>query len=193
MPTSISLIRHAEKQLADEPPYSVTVDGVPDPESLTARGWQRSGALVGLFVPRPDQQGRGLFPTPGHLFASKLGPHSRSRRPRETLQPLSERLGLPIDEDFVQDDLDGLVEAILACDGDVLIAWEHKRIPLIADRLVGDPSTVPQVWPDDRYDLVWILEPETNASLLRLRQVPQLLLAGDRPELIPLGSPPDSA
>ena len=102
---------------------------------------------------------------------------------------LEQRLGLPIDEDFVQDDLDRLVAAILACDGDVLVAWEHKRIPLIADRLVGDPSTVPQVWPDDRYDLVWILEPETNASLLRLRQVPQLLLAGDRQELIPLGSP----
>jgi hypothetical protein len=189
MPTSISLIRHAEKQLADEPPYSVSVDGVPDPESLTPRGWQRSGAIVGLFVPRPDHPDRGLFPTPAHLFASKLGPHSHSRRPRETLQPLSERLGLPINEDFVQDDLDRLVEAILACDGDVLVAWEHKRIPLIANRLVGDPSTVPQVWPDDRYDLVWILEPETNAGLLRLRQVPQLLLAGDRPELIPLGSP----
>ena len=184
MPTSISLIRHAEKQLADQPPYSVTVDGIRDPESLTPRGWQRAGALVGLFVPRPGQPSRAMFPTPAHLFASELGPHSQSCRPRETLQPLSERLGLPINEHFVQDDLDHLVEAILACDGDALVAWEHKRIPLIANRLNGDWSTVPQVWPDDRYDLVWVLERDPISAGLRLRQVPQLLLAGDRPELI---------
>jgi broad specificity phosphatase PhoE len=190
MPTSISLIRHAEKQLADQPPYSVSVDGMLDPESLTPRGWQRSGALVGLFVPRPDQPSRGMFPTPAHLFASELGPHSQSRRPRETLQPLSERLGLPIDQHFVQDDLDHLVEAILACDGNVLVAWEHKRIPLIANRLIGDASTVPKVWPDDRYDVIWVLEPDPTSGGLRLRQVPQLLLAGDRPEFIPLGGAP---
>jgi hypothetical protein len=190
MPTSISLIRHAEKQLADQPPFSVSVDGILDPESLTPRGWQRAGALVGLFVLRSDQPSRGMFPTPAHLFASELGPHSQSRRPRETLQPLSERLGLPIDEHFVQDDLDHLVEAILACDGDVLVAWEHKRIPLIANRLVSDASSVPQVWPDDRYDVVWVLEPNPTSGGLRLRQVPQLLLAGDRAELIPLGEAP---
>ena len=190
MPTSISLIRHAEKQLADEPPYSVSVDGILDPESLTPRGWQRAGALVGLFVPRPGQPASGVFPRPAHLFASELGPHSQSRRPRETLQPLSERLGLPIDEHFLQDDLGDLVEAILACDGDVLVAWEHKRIPLIANRLIGDASTVPQIWPDDRYDLVWVLEPDSTSGGLRFRQVPQLLLAGDQADLIPLGGAP---
>lgn len=184
VPTSISLIRHAEKQLADQPPYSVSVAGMLDPESLTPRGWQRAGALVGLFVPRPDQPSAGGFPTPAHLFASELGPHSQSRRPRETLQPLSDRLGLPIDEHFIQDDLDGLVQAIRMCDGDVLVAWEHKRIPLIADRLIGSSTTVPQVWPDDRYDLVWVLAPAPTSGHLELRQVPQMLLAGDRLEVI---------
>jgi hypothetical protein len=43
MPTSISLIRHAEKQLADQPPYSVSVDGVLDPESLTPRAGSEPG------------------------------------------------------------------------------------------------------------------------------------------------------
>lgn len=184
MTTSISLIRHGEKQLGDGPPHGVSVDGILDPQSLTARGWQRAGALVGLFVPRPDQAGHGMLPTPTHLFASELGVHSQSRRPIETLQPMADRLGLPIDEPFLQDDLDGLVQAARGCDGDVLIAWEHKRIPLIANRLVGDASTVPQVWPDDRYDLVWVLEPDPTSGDFRLRQVPQLLLAGDRPEPI---------
>lgn len=184
MPASISLIRHGEKQLGDGLPHGVSVDGIPDIESLTTRGWQRAGALVGLFVPRTDGFGARVLPTPTRLFASEIGPHSQSRRPLETLQPMSDRLGLPIDGPFLHDDLDGLVQAIRACEGDVLVAWEHKRIPLIAKRLVGDASTVPQVWPDDRYDLVWVLEPDPTSRDLRLRQVPQLLLAGDRPAII---------
>jgi len=183
-PSSVSFIRHAEKQLGDDPPRSVSIDGLQDPESLTPRGWQRAGALIGLFVPRPDGSG-AILPTPTHLFASKLGPHSQSRRPRETLQPLSERLGLAIDASHTQDDLEGLERAIRTAPGHVLVAWEHKRIPLIVARLVGDPSVVPSIWPDDRYDVIWILEPDLSTGDLVLRQLPELLLNGDRPEPIP--------
>jgi hypothetical protein len=185
LPGSISLLRHAEKQIGDQTPQGVTIDGTPDRESLTPRGWQRAGAIVGLFVPRSSAPTNLLLPVPTHLFASEVGPHSQSRRPIETLVPLSQRLGLPIGEPFLQDELDGLVRTILVCDGDVLVAWEHKRIPLIANRLVADDTTVPQVWPDERYDLVWVLEPAGEAQPgFRLRQVPQLLLAGDRPDPI---------
>lgn len=185
MPVSICIIRHAEKQLGDGPPHGVLVDGTPDPESLTPRGWQRAGALVGLFAPRADLPGPALLPTPTHLFASEVGPHSHSRRPLETLQPLSERLGRPLDEPFLQDELERLVQAIRGCVGDVLVAWEHNRIPLIANMLIGDASSVPQVWPDDRFDLVWLFEPDPPAGgPLHLRQVPQLLLAGDRAEAL---------
>ena len=185
LPASISLLRHGEKQLGDGPPHGVSVDGIPDRESLTPRGWQRAGALVGLFVPRTEGSAARVVPTPTRLFASEIGPRSQSRRPLETLQPMSDRLGLPIDEPFLKDDLDGLVQAIRACEGNVLVAWEHKRIPLIANRLVGDASLVPQAWPDDRYDLVWVLEPAPTSHDFRLRQVPQLLLAGDQPAIIP--------
>jgi hypothetical protein len=184
-------MRHAEKQIRDQLPQGVSVDGTPDPESLTPRGWQRAGAIVGLFVRRNGAAGSADLPTPSHLFASEIGPHSQSRRPIETLQPLAERLGLSINEPFLQDELDGLVAAVLECDGDVLVAWEHKRIPLIANRLVSDQATVPQVWPDDRYDVTWVLEPSLELQpAFRLRQVPQLLLAGDRSE--PIGSLPVS-
>jgi hypothetical protein len=183
MPTSVSLIRHGEKQIGAVLPQGISVDGTPDPSSLTPRGWQRAGALIGLFVARPDG-GAPPLPSPAHLFASEIGPHSQSRRPLETLQPIAERLGLAISEPYLQDQLDELVQAILACDGDVLVSWEHKRIPLITARLVADPSTIPSVWPDDRYDVVWVLEPGATAGGFRLRQVPQLLLAGDRPDLI---------
>jgi hypothetical protein len=184
---SIVLIRHAEKQLGDAGPRGVSIDGIADPESLTPRGWQRAGALVGLFVPRVDGT-PAILPTPAHLFASRIGQHSRSERPLETLEPLSERLGVPIDSSYLQDDLDGLEGAIRRTEGHLLIAWEHKRIPLLVGRLVGDPSHVPTVWPDDRYDVIWVLEPDAMGKALVLRQIPQMLLSGDRPAVIALTS-----
>ena len=185
MPRSISLLRHAEKQVGGVLPQGVSLDGTPDPDSLTPRGWQRAGAIVGLFVASPIAGRSAKLPTPSHLFASEIGPHSRSRRPIETLQPLAERLGLTIGESFLQDELDGLVSAVLECDGDVVVAWEHKRIPLIAKRLVSDQATVPLVWPDDRYDVIWVLEPAGDpAPPFSLSQVPQLLLGGDRSDPI---------
>ena len=184
MPVSIALVRHAEKQLGDGPPHGVLIDGTPDPDSLTPRGWQRAGALVGLFVPRTGESGPALLPTPTRLFASEVGPHSHSRRPLETLTPLSERLSVALDEPFLQDELDQLVAAIRGCDSHVLVAWEHKRIPLIANQLVSDQTSAPQVWPDERFDLVWVFEPDPSTDTFSLHQVPQLLLAGEGAEPI---------
>lgn len=179
VPLSISIIRHAEKQLGSGPPHGVLLDGSPDPDSLTPTGWQRAGALIAMFVPR-SAGGATLLPTPTRLFASEVGPHSHSRRPIETLDPLCARLDIKLDESYRQDQLDELVAALRAADGHILVAWEHKRIPLIANRLVGDPASVPQVWPDDRFDLVWVFDPSAVGAGFRLRQVPQMLLGGDR-------------
>jgi broad specificity phosphatase PhoE len=187
-PSVVMLVRHAEKPLGDGPPHGVTGDGQPDPESLTPRGWQRAGALVALFVPDESAASRSKLPTPTHLFASQVGQRSSSQRPRQTLLPLAERLGLPVDSSFRKDQVSDLVRAVRSIDGVVLIAWEHHLIPAIANLLAGDPSHVPQTWPDERYDLVWVFEsagprPETGT---RFRQVPQMLLAGDRPT--PIGT-----
>jgi len=112
MPRSISLIRHGEKQIGGVLPQGVSVDGAPDPYSMTPRGWQRAGALIALFVGRPDATVPALLPTPTHLFASEVGPHSQSRRPEETLMPIAARLGMTITESFLQDQLDELAGAL---------------------------------------------------------------------------------
>jgi hypothetical protein len=124
------------------------------------------------------------FAVPTHLFASKVGIDSNSQRPRETLQPLAERLGLTIDTRFLKSQLKELVAAARTAEGVVLVAWEHHLIPSIATLITGDATRVPAAWPDDRYDLVWILEPEASGSY-GFRQVAQMLLAGDRADLVP--------
>ncbi|MEO8571222.1 MAG: hypothetical protein ABI553_05915 [Chloroflexota bacterium] len=184
LPT-VTILRHAEKELGGVPPLGVAIDGSRDPESLIVRGWQRAGALVALFSPPTDRASGGVPATPSHLFASRVGETtSLSRRPRETLEPLSEHLGLAIDDRFLKSEIGELVSAIRGCDGAVLVAWEHKVIPLIAAALTGDPATTPTTWPDDRFDVCWVFEPVDAGTIYGFRQVSQMLLAGDRAEPI---------
>ena len=187
MPSLVMLLRHAEKPLGDGPPHGVRLDGTQDPESLTPRGWQRAGALGGLFVADPSTGQVPRLTTPTHLFASQIGPQSSSERPRETLVPLGDRLGLTVDSRFRKEEVGELALAVREIDGVVLIAWEHHLIPSIATALMGGASSVPQTWPDERYDVVWVIEEADGAR--RLRQVPQLVLAGDRPETIEADPP----
>ena len=105
VPSVVMIIRHAEKPAAGGTPKGVSADGLTDPESLTPRGWQRAGALVGLFVGDSSGRQNPRLPTPSHLFASQVGPQSSSRRPLETLQPLAERLGVTIDSRFLKEEL----------------------------------------------------------------------------------------
>ena len=176
----VMIIRHAEKPLTPDVPYGVSIDGLPDKDSLTPRGWQRAGALAGFF----SGECKGAPNTPTHLFASRIVPESGSRRSFETLQPLSERLGLSIDSRFAKEELAELAAAVRATTGVVLIAWEHHLIPSLANMLVGNTSTAPQVWPDDCFDMVWVIEPGVGGKGGLFRQVPQLLLAGDRSGVI---------
>jgi hypothetical protein len=177
MPPLVMLIRHAEKPVAGQD-HGVDALGSPDPESLTPRGWQRAGALVGLFDPDRADSRTAALPTPTHLFASKVGPQSSSKRPVETLQPLSERLGIVTDTSHLKEELGQLVQDVRAIDGVVLISWEHHLIPSIANGLMGN-SSVPQIWPDDRFDLVWLIDLRRSGETPDFRQVPQLLLYGD--------------
>ena len=183
MPNMVVLIRHAEKPLGDATPHGVNLDGVLDGESLTPRGWQRAGALVGFFVSAGVGRGSSGLLVPTHLFASQVGPEG-SRRSLETLQPLAERLGLQVDTRFPKDEIGPLVQAILARDGVVLVSWEHHLIPSLAATLIGQPSLVPQVWPDDRFDVAWVFERDAKGTGFRFHQVSQGLLAGDSTSLI---------
>ena len=192
MPNVVMLIRHAEKPIGQGPPHGVTDEGVVDRESLTPRGWQRAGALVRWFGERMGPPISGL-PAPTDLFASRVGPGSSSRRPQQTLQPLAESLGLIVDATIPKPDIARLAASILAIDGVVLVSWEHHLIPSLAATLTGQRSLTPGIWPDDRFDVVWVLERRADGDPFRFRQVPQRVLAGDSDLPIPMTSLPGPA
>jgi hypothetical protein len=181
MPASkIMIVRHAEKPT--DPGVTPEIDGVTaqgtnDPEELIVRGWQRSGGLVRLFAPRNGHFVDPHLAQPQTIFASGIGHHSNSLRPQHTVLELAALLGLSLNTQFLKNDYPNMVNAALAANGVVLIAWEHQDIPSIANQILGNNTTVPQTWPGTRFDVVWVFDRQGGGWTFS--QVPQLLLSGD--------------
>lgn len=163
-PDRILFIRHAEEHATP----GFEEDGTADGHSLTIRGWQRAGALVGLFTRagmRPDL-----------VFTSTVGPGSESKRPEQTIGPLVQASGLALVQDHAKTDTDALAADLMRRAGVVLVCWEHSQIAKTIRALPNPPAT-PEEWPSDRYDLVWTLT--RDGSGWTFAQSGQGLLAGD--------------
>jgi hypothetical protein len=180
--SKIMIIRHAEKPDDAGRISGVSVEGNQDQEELIVRGWQRAGALVTFFAP-PDGHFRDQrIETPVTIFATRVAHHSKSLRPQHTVAPLAELIGQDrLRVDFSEGEEQQLVAAAVAVDGVVLISWHHEAIPAIKDAILGDHSA-PRKWDKDRFDLVWVFT--QTATGWRFDQIPQLLLAGDKPDPI---------
>ena len=177
--TKIIVIRHAEKPPSEPPPYGITLDGAREKESLTARGWQRAGALASFFAP-----GNGAFQDPSlakpqFLYASKPVKHKGSRRPFETIMPLAEKLKIRINSDFLKFETESMLKDAFLCDGVVLICWQREYIPQITDQILVSKAVAPPEWPEDRFDMVWVFDRNPSSAQYSFKQVPQSLLMGD--------------
>jgi hypothetical protein len=191
-PEVIYIIRHAEKPL--KPPLSgVDFEGGQNEHSLLPRGWQRSGALAALFHPDSGPV-RADLRTPTMLVAPSWGHPGKTaaHRSYQTIQGLSERLGMPITCRFAQGEEQQLADSLVSShSGIALICWEHKHIPVIASSLpVVSGTAIPRKWPGDRYDVIWsfTLVPGPGPARYIFGQLPQLLLAGDAAAVIPAGT-----
>lgn len=176
----IMLIRHAEKPRAGQ--HGVDDAGDPDSGTLSVTGWRRAGALVPYFATLAGQVHGRLLGRPRHIFAARPTDRQASTRPRDTVQPLADLLGIPIDERWAASDpVDRIAEALRAFDAPVLVCWRHEELPRLGKALLPDGS-VPRAWPEDRYDVTWAFR--RDGDRWKLLQVPQLLLAGDRADLL---------
>jgi broad specificity phosphatase PhoE len=174
-PNRIMFIRHAEKP--DNAHGGVKCDGSADEESLIVRGWQRAGALARFFYPASGASEL----TPHTIFASGIGHHSESERPMETVGPLvkllkAENPPVEFNTTHLKNDIQGLMQDVSTKQGTVLVAWEHELIPSAVAQLPHAPA-VPQTWPGDRFDIVWVFDQAGTGWTFS--QIPQRLLAGD--------------
>lgn len=168
------VVRHAEKPdgVAGDP--GLDERGLPQPAGLTLVGWQRAGALVSWFAGADLRPGSAVS-RPHAIFAAADTP--RSQRPRLTVTPVARALGLGVDTRLSsQDEPVRVKEALLAMEGVVLVCWRHRTLPALAAELAG-ASAVPVEWPDDRFDLVWVLDAQGDGW--RFTSVSQSVLPGD--------------
>lgn len=177
--TVIMVIRHAEKP--DGVSSGVDENGVGDEQSLIVRGWQRAGALPGLFA-----KGAAL-PPPDRIYASaavklktpdgKIG--SRSKRPTQTVSVVAAKLGLETKGAYTRGQEASLVAEIALLEGTTLVCWQHEMIPTIAANIMGNAVGLPPGWPGDRFDVVWRFTRASAGAPWSFDQVCERLLPGD--------------
>jgi hypothetical protein len=100
----------------------------------------------------------------------------------QTLSPLVARLGSYVITKYDREDVRGLAAELRSRGGVSLVAWESDALPTIPAALGPVDPTPPAVWPNDRFDVVWVLT--ANGNGWTFSQVPQMLLAGDRADVI---------
>ncbi|MGM9480264.1 histidine phosphatase family protein [Roseateles sp. NT4] len=180
MSKCIMLIRHAEKP--GQGHEGIDRVGRPDDRSLSLAGWLRAGALVPYFASLADRIHARLVCRPEHIFAARATSMHPSTRPRDTVQPLADVLGLSVDERWSDEDsLDRFAETLRNFEVPVLVCWRHDYLPALARAILRDVG-VPEAWPDERFDLIWSIRRDSDGWAFL--QVPQLLLAGDRVDVI---------
>ena len=175
----VMLIRHAEKPDGELP--GVDADGNEDDSSLTEVGWQRARLLVDLFDPAQGAPRAGLA-RPTAIYAAGVTDDGEGQRTRETVAPLADRLGLPVDTEYGRGQEKKLVDRVVDEQGPVLISWQHSGITEIADAFPSVKPKPPSEWPDDRFDVIWTFT--RTADGWHFAQVPEDLLPGDSPEPI---------
>ena len=204
------VVRHAEKpdtyngQAYNGVDALATVCGKKGGEDLVTLGWERAGGLVTLFA--PPWGPKSPLVTPQTLFAANPDdsddfdegddsskPKEPSQRPFETLTSVAAALGtssapMPIDTSFSKKHYNKMVTAALACNGAVLIAWQHEDIPAMGQSILTQTGTdptkvvIPTKWPGSRYDLVWVFNrPGGTGPIVSFSPFAQFLLAGDGP------------
>ncbi len=174
---TILILRHGEKP---RPGGHKGVDesGRQDERSLSPLGWQRAGAWAELFVPASGAE--PMLPRPDRIVAS--GAHSR--RCVQTMDPLARKLALPIDAARTKGEETDLAEAINDLAGVTLVCWQHEKIARIAKSLSPAPTGVPEIWPDERFNVVFRLRRDGEVESWLFDQIAPVMLAGDSAETL---------
>jgi hypothetical protein len=169
-PEQIIVIRHAQKPTLEPKHIGIREDGTADPESLTVRGWQHAGALAAVFAGAGSGAAHALGARPDVIFAAGAGKKkveiggkdvevgSHSRRPIQTVTPLAETLKLALVTTYTKGEESALVADALGRPGYVLICWQHENIAVIGNLIIGNTTTVPQSWPEDQYDIIYVFD-----------------------------------
>jgi len=140
LPAKVLVMRHAEK-LAD-----------PDDPNLSVPGQARAAALVAWYP--------ATFGRPDFIFATAISKHSE--RPIQTVRPLAQNLGIPLNATFSDQDYGALAKLLLSDPKfggkSILVCWHHGNIPGLLRGLGATTGSYPDPWDFTVFDLVLALD-----------------------------------
>ena len=98
-----------------------------------------------------------------------------------TAEPIAKRLKLEIEDSHTHGNEKDMVQEVLSGPQAALIVWHHGTLAkLVSHFPVVNSAEIPKRWPDERFDLIWVLERQAGAELkYRFIAVAQMLLADD--------------
>ena len=98
-----------------------------------------------------------------------------------TANPTADRLKVKIEDSHTHGDEEDMVAEVLGRPESTLIVWHHGTLAkLVRHFPVVNSDDIPKKWPDDRFDLIWVLVRQPGAEpQYRFVAVPQMLLADD--------------
>ncbi len=178
--TLVMVIRHGEKP-EDDSTSGIDAAGNENDSSMTQVGWDRAYRLVELFDPAQGALRPGLA-RPQAIYAAGPNDNGYGQRTRETVTPLADQLGIPVNISYGKGDEEGLVGHVLTQPGPTLISWQHSELPSIAEAFTSVTPTPPSEWPDDRFDVIWTFT--KTADGWQFAQLPELVLPEDEDSVI---------
>jgi broad specificity phosphatase PhoE len=137
----ILLMRHAEKSADPMDPH------------LSSDGYARAAKLA-EYIP-------GTLGVPHFLFATSISKHSA--RPIETIEPLSAKIGVPIDSIYADQDYGALASQLLSdqrfadASSLIVVCWHHGNIPSMAHALRANAGSYPDPWDPQVFNQILVL------------------------------------
>ena len=136
MATIVLVMRHAEKSPDLNDPH------------LTPAGVQRANTLAKYILAH--------FGKPDFIFATANSLHSS--RPLETVFPLSQTIGVPIDQNYADQDYGALANILRGDEKyhnkSILVCWHHGNIPGLLNALGAQAGTYPNPWPNTTFNMI---------------------------------------
>ena len=135
-PARLIILRHAEKT------------GDKRDKHLSGPGWERAEKLA-AYVPQK-------FGRPDFLIAASNS--EKSKRPVETLEPLAKALGLPIEAQYDDEQVDELIDELARVPRYAgkfgVISWRHSDLSALIRDLGAPDGAFPSAWDPMVYDLI---------------------------------------
>jgi hypothetical protein len=106
------------------------------------------------------------FGSPAKIYIPAIENKAKTTQLRmlQTVTPLAVKYRVPINSQYLEEDYPNLAKALLNERGLIVIAWDHKTIPLIVHQLA--PNAALFRWPDSDFNTICIITFKHGKSIL---------------------------